>query len=71
MVVEEGGQPVHLALKQRNPFQQEGNQFGDTEFLGRPGQDCEAIKVVLPHLFHLYSEIRNIPESLEGVLSSH
>ena len=43
IVQEEGGNPISLGLKKRDPFAVQTCRYGDSQCLGRPGQDCGAM----------------------------
>ena len=43
IVQEEGGNPIFLVLKMRDPFAPNSCRYGDNKFLSRPGQDCGAM----------------------------
>ena len=46
LVQEEGGNPISLGLKSRDPFAVNTCRYGDNQCLGRPGQDCGAMGAI-------------------------
>ena len=76
LVQEEGGNPITLGLKQRDPFAPSNCRYGDNNCLARSGQDCGAMGTV--YLItctsckqELSPEVRENPGLKGGVLSAH
>ena len=43
IVLEEGGEPVTIGLKRKNPFSTNGCKFGDNQCIVSPSSDCSAM----------------------------
>ena len=76
IVQEEGGNPISLGLKKRDPFSTDNCRYGDNLCLSRPGQDCGAMGTI--YLItcsqcktELPPEVRENPGEKGGVKSSH
>ena len=75
-VIEEGGEPVSMGLKKKNPFFKPGCSFGDQNCLVRPDKDCSNMNKVyiircLTCRQNLDPTIREKPSEPGGVRTAH
>ena len=76
VVLEEGGHPISLGLKKRDPFAVEGCKFNDTKCIMKRGSDCSIMNAVyvircIQCKQELDPNIKENPALPGGVKSSH